>query len=254
MYRRLASVAALALVGGLALTGCQNAPSVAAQIGDFSITNERVDQIVDQIDGELATARKAQADPTAAPTTQLAGLAKEQIGGVRANVVQLAVFDEVARRMADDKHLTLPAQDYKASAEQYGLSESNPYVKLVVDSDGYRTLLLSSVTAKTPTEAELKSAYQRIAVVAGDQLGAYEDVKPQLLAFPEFGQGLALRTEMQAALGKYNVVVNPRYQPLDMPLIAVSNGQVVLVSVSFSGEASPAVSDLPPPVVAPSEG
>ena len=65
MFRRLASVAMMALVGGLALAGCQTAPpTVAAQIGDFSITNEQVDRIVGQIDAQVAVARQKQAQAT----------------------------------------------------------------------------------------------------------------------------------------------------------------------------------------------
>jgi hypothetical protein len=256
MFRRLASVAVMALVGGLALAGCQAAPSsVAAQIGDFKVTNQQVDQIVQQIDDQVAAARQkqaatqAQASPgvTAAPTASAQGLAANQIGDVRATVVQLAVFDELARRVAVGKGLSLPTQDYKAAAQQIGLNENNPYIKLAVDADGYRTLLLSKAQPATPTEADLQQAYQKVAA-SGGQVPSYEELKPQLQALPALGEGLGLRTELLAAASQYGLVVNPRYQPLEMPLAAVTSGQsqVVLVSMSLgTSSGSPAVRDLP---------
>jgi hypothetical protein len=250
MFRRLASVAALALVGGLALTGCQAASSSAAvQIGDFSITNERVDQIVGQIDREVAAARQSQqasATPAATPTGEVEGLAKEQIGDVRADVVRFSAFNELSRRLVADKGLSLPAQDYKAAAAQIGLSEDNPYIKLAVDANAYRTLLLSKAQVATPTEADLRSAYDS-AVASGAQVPSFEETKPQLQQLPELGQGLGLRKEMLDAAARFNVRVNPRYQPLDVPLAVVGNGQTqfVLVSLPLGSPASPAVRDLP---------
>lgn len=257
MFRRLAPVALLALVGGLALAGCQSTPpSIAARVGDFSITNEQVDHIVDQIDDGVAQARRkqaadqaaAQAEPgaTPAPTEEVEGLAKEQIGDVRATVVQLAVFDELAKRIVADKGLTMPTPDYATSATQLGLSVDNPYVKLAVDADAYRTLLLSKAEALAPTEEDLQAAYRNV-VASGGQYPGYDELKPQLLALPELGQGLGLKKELVAAMARYGVVVNPRYQPLSMPLAAVTAGQsqIVLVSASLGGSLdSPAVRDL----------
>jgi hypothetical protein len=255
MFRRLASVAVLALVGGLALAGCQAAPSsVAAQISDFKVTNEQVDQIVQQIDDQVAAARQkqattqAQASPgvTPAPTASAQGLAKDQIGDVRATVVQLAVFDELARRVAAGKGLSLPIQNYKAAAQQIGLHEDNPYIKLAVDADAYRTLLLSKTQPATPTEADLQQAYRKVAA-GGGQIPSYEELKPQLQALPALGEGIGLRTELLAAASQYGLVVNPRYQPLEMPLAAVTSGQsqVVLVSLPLgTPSGSPAVRDL----------
>ena len=253
MFRRLASVAVMALVGGIALAGCQaTPPRVAAQVGDFSITNEQVDRIVQQIDDEVAAARRkqAQADPSATPSPldEVRGLAKEQVGDVRATVVQLIVFDEVARRYAAGKGLSLPAQDYKTAAKQFGLSESNPYIKLAVDADGYRTLLLGKAQPVAPTEADLREAYRKV-IASGGQYPSYEELKPQLQAVPELGEGLGLRNEMLAAAATYSVVVNPRYLPLEMPLAAVNGGQsqIVLVSLPLGASAgSPAVRDLAP--------
>jgi hypothetical protein len=255
MFRRLASVAVMALVGGIALAGCQaTPPRVAAQVGDLSITNEQVDRIVQQIDDEVAASRLKQAqaavDPSVPPSPlgEVRGLAKEQVGEVRATVVQLIVFDEVARRYSASKGLSLPAQDYQAAAKQFGLSESNPYIKLAVDADGYRTLLLSKAQPVAPTEADLQEAYRKV-VASGGQYPSYEELKPQLQAVPELGEGLGLRNEMLAAVATYSVVVNPRYLPLEMPLAAVNGGQsqIVLVSLPLGASpGSPAVRDLAP--------
>ena len=132
-----------------------------------------MDRIVQQIDDEVAASRLKQAqaavDPSGPPSPlgEVQGLAKEQVGDVRATVVQLIVFDEVARRYAASKGLSLPAQDYQAAAQQFGLSESNPYIKLAVDADGYRTLLLSKAQPVAPTEADLLEAYRKVVASGG---------------------------------------------------------------------------------------
>ena len=82
---------------------------------------------------------------------------------------------------------------------------------------------------------------------SGGQVPSYEVVKPELQSLPELGQGLGLRAELLAAIDRYDIVVNPRYQPLEMPLAAVNGGQsqIVLVSLPLGTSASPAVRDLP---------
>ena len=81
----------------------------------------------------------------------------------------------------------------------------------------------------------------------GGQIPSYEELKPQLQALPALGEGIGLRTELLAAASQYGLVVNPRYQPLEMPLAAVTSGQsqVVLVSLPLgTPSGSPAVRDL----------
>ncbi len=250
MLRRFASVAALALVAGLALSGCQTtSSSVAVQIGDFTVTNERVDEIVDLMDEEVIALRQSQqaSDPAAAGATAtpapVEGLPK---GQWRATVVQLIVFDELARRMLADMKVPFLTPDYEAAAGQIGLKVSNPYVKLAVDSDAYRTLLFANLPAQNPSPADFKGAYDKV-LASGAQVGSYEETLPQLQALTEFAQGLGVRPKMIEALDKYNVVVNPRYQPLELPLVAVGQGgQILLVSVPLRTSGSPAVRDLPP--------
>jgi hypothetical protein len=147
--------------------------------------------------------------------------------------------------MLADLKVSVPTPDYKAAAGQIGLSVDNPYIKLAVDSDTYRTLLFANVPAQTPTQADFKGAYDKV-VASGAQVGTFDQVLPQLQGLTEFGQGLGLRAKMTEALNTYNVVVNPRYRPLELPIVAVGqSGQILLVSVPIGTTGSPAVRDLP---------
>lgn len=264
MYRRLASIAFLMVMGSLGLSGCQaGSPDVAAEMGEFRLTHERVDQIVEQLDAEVAAQRAgpgapgASGTPGAAPDAQGAapdarprGLPAETIGEVRATVVQLAVFNELARRYAADHELALPRQDYASAAAQSGLAADNAYLRLGVDADAYRELLLDKVEPVQPAEADLREAYQR--VLASGQVGEpeYDQLKPALVERPELTKGLGLRAALAAAAQQYGVVVHPRYQPIEMPLGVVSAGQngqnqIVLVAMPLGAvTGSPAVRDL----------
>jgi hypothetical protein len=241
--RRFAPIALMALIGGLALAGCQsNAPDVAVQIGDMRFTNSQVDDIVDQIDGEVLAAAANQ--PTPSPTPPV-GLPKDQFGSIRQRVVQFVVFNELARRYAAEKGLALPTPDYTASASQIGLAANNPYVKLATDNEAYRTLLTSKIAAAAPSEADLREAYARVKKVSPD-VPSYDEIKPQLLQLPDLAAGLGLRNELKAATGRYGVSLNPRYEPFELPLAVVSAGQsqIVLVALPLGTSASPAVRDL----------
>lgn len=257
MLRRLAPAVVLALVAGLALSGCQTtSSSVAVQIGDFRVTNAEVDHIVDLMDQQLLAVRQSQAAPdpgtngaSPSPTAPAEGLGKATIGGWRTTIVQFMVFNEVARRMLADLNITVPKPDYAAAAEQIPLHADNPYIALAVDSDSYRSALLQNAKAVPPTNADLHAAYDKV-VAAGAQVGTFEETLADLQGL-NLGQGLGLRASMAEALTKYGVVVNPRYLPLELPLIAVGNGgSIVLVSLPVGAPASPAVRDLPAPATA----
>jgi hypothetical protein len=242
--RRFALVALMALMGGFAVTGCQsNASDLAVQVGDARWTNSQVDDIVTRVDVDRVATLKAQPTPTSTPTSTATpaapanpatptstedpvGLASEQVGPTRQRVVQFILFNELARRYAAEKGLAFTAPDYTSLAPQLGLPADNPYVKLAADSDAYRTLLLTKVSAAIPTEADLVDAYARVKKASPDA-PSYAELKPQLVALPDLGQGIALRAELDAAMKRYGVTLNPRYEPIEIPLIVVSAGNGV---------------------------
>jgi len=229
--RPLALLAAFALLGGSALAGCKSQPGVASYVGDSRLTDAEVERTVAMIEDDVNTSGQA--------------LPKEAFGNVRQLVVQLTVFNEIAKRYAAEKGYTLPPQDYKATAQQVGLPQGNPYVKLQTDANAYRQLLYSKSAAATPTDADLRDAFQR-AVDAGVLQGAtYEQVKPELAQLQAVRNGVGLRNELLNAAKRYGVSVSPRYRPVEMPLGAAttSGGQEIwLVALPLGAvDATPAV-------------
>jgi hypothetical protein len=249
--RRFALVALMALLGGAALAGCQGtAPDVAVRIGDTQFTNTQVDDIVDQIDAEVLAAALKQPTPSPSPAV---GLPADQFGSLRQRVVQYLVFNELAKRYAAEKGFPLPTSDYASAAPQVGLAPENPFVKLLTDYNAYRTLLMTKIAKPVPTEADLRDAYDR-AKRASPDLPSYEEIKPQLPEVSGYLEGLGVRNELDAAAKRYGFDVNPRYEPLEIPVTVVSINasdgsdrqiQVTLVGIPFGGSASPAVRDLP---------
>ncbi len=229
--RRLVPAAILAVLAGLALTGCRTQPGIASYVGDTRLTDNEVEQLVTTIETDVKNAGGT--------------LQKEAYGNIRQLVVQLTVFTEIAKRYAAEKGLTLPAQDYETAAQQFGLPVTDPFVKLAVDSDAYRTLLLENAQPANPTEADLRDAYDRV-VASGVQEISFEQLKDQLAALPQLRSGVGLRNELAAAADRYGVSVNPRYQPVEMPLSGVpgQSGEIWLVALPLGATGgTPAVVD-----------
>jgi hypothetical protein len=86
--------------------------------------------------------------------------------------------------------------------------------------------------------------YRRAATNAGVEPVAYEDIRAELVATPEFAQGIGLRNELDAAAQRYGVEVSPRYQPLESPIWAPSQSQLVLVGLPLGEDTGDAVRDV----------
>ncbi len=221
---RLGFLAAVALVGTLALAGCQHDPDRALQIGDVTVDNAQVEAAADRFATDLANSGQPIEDP---------------IGVVRRSVVQLTVFNEVARRYAQEKGIALPEPDYAASAQAFGAPEDDPYVRLNAETSANLTGLRTQATPQTPTEADMQEVYGRYVELAGADAAPYDQIRQALLELPEYAQSLGLRTELLAALDRYGLTVNPRYTPLEFPLFSVSQGQLVLVNMPMGDPGTP---------------
>ncbi len=213
-----------ALVAGLALTGCAQNPNDALQVGDVTVDN-------------------AQVEATADPFAQflVANGADVSVGRIRQAVVEFTVFVEVAQRYAEEEGIDLPTPDYAAAAQSMQTSADDPFVRLNAEVDTYRNALLEEATGRTPTEDELRAVYDDYAALAGPQAASFDEIRAALLDLPEYGQALTLRDELIEAMGRYGISINPRYQPLEFALFAVSQGQLVLVGLPLGEQGTGAV-------------
>jgi hypothetical protein len=204
----------VALVSLLALSGCAHDSNEALRVGDTSIDNSDVE---------------AAAAPLAA-SLENSGVS-DAVGQVRQSVASLMVFREVARRYAQEKGITPSAPDYAGAASTLQAGEDDPYVRLDAEVVAYLTALRASVTPRTPTEEEMRAVFDSFVRLAGPDVATYDQIKSELLSLEDYSRALALRDELLAAIDRYGLTVNPRYQPLTFQLLVVSNGQLVLVDL-----------------------
>jgi hypothetical protein len=221
--RRLTSVAAIAAAGVLAVAGCRSAPGVAAYVGDHKITEERVTAVVDD--------------------------AKEKIGDnpqlrppARSAVVSTLVLNEVCKRVTADKGLAPKSQVTPEQVSQaFGLPETATYTR---ETAAFYTCLsgLPSGQPAPPTAEELADIVAR-----GKAAGALPpDMTVQQAATQLDGEqlrsALVTRKAIADAVAGYNVTVNPRYRPLEFPILRFKE-DVAAVSVPLGEEDSGAVID-----------
>lgn len=216
-------VTALALVGVLGLAGCAHNPEEALRVGDVSVGNSQIEDSAAPFVGVLG----ADAPGTAGT---------EVVAQVRQSVVQLTAFKEVASRYARETGVRAEAPDYASAAQGLQLDIDDPYVRLNAEAFALRDALLADATGREPTEDEIRGVYDDFIALAGPDAATYDQIRDELLRFPEYQQALGLRDELVEAADRYGVTVNPRYQPLAFPLIQVSNGQLTLVSVPLGDQ------------------
>jgi len=226
--RRLSVVVAAAALTLAALAGCQVEPGTAAYVGNTTYTKADVDKMLAQAERD-----SAKFDP-------------KQEQGVRQQIPLYQVFVDIAARFAKEKNYGSPTVDTASLAQQSGLPESDPYLQLYAKVDAYRTLLLKNADAVQPTDAQVREVY-RYLIGKGVTKASYEELAPQLLQIQGFAQAIEVRRELADAVRRYNVRLNPLYDP-DFLLLSVQSQQgsdiaVVVVSLA-GGNGAPAVRDV----------
>ena len=232
MPRRLLAVA-VAVAGALSLTGlaaCRDAPAVAVYVGSAQLTNAQVDQMV--------------AEFPSAVTQRFAGR-------IRQLVVGNFVARELSHRLAAEHNITVPDADltpYQQDAQSAHISPTGAFVRLQAEADAGLHAIAQIGTPQAPTEADKHEVFASLVDANRVQPDQYDQVKDQLDS-PDMRSALGLRPVIRDAMSRYQVSVNPRYQPLGLPVpLTLAQGQVTTqVVVSLEPTASPAVSDLPTP-------
>ncbi|MGN9774272.1 hypothetical protein ACTMS0_00610 [Micromonospora sp. H33] len=232
--RRLVAVASVA-VGLVALAGCRTEPGVAAYVGDLRITEVAVNGILDDLRAKTVT-------PTAAPETSLPAPA---LPG-RAQIVGTLVLGEVCERVSADKGYRPQGQAEPAQvARQLGLAPETEYVREVATL--YTCLSgIPTGTPVAPTEQELAdliAAGRKAGVIPAD---VPDDAAAGQLDGDQLRVALATRRSLAEAVEGYDVTVNPRYRPLEFPVLSFA-GDAPAVSVPLGEPGSDAVTDISTP-------
>ncbi|WP_019870879.1 hypothetical protein [Salinispora oceanensis] len=237
--RRLVAAASL-VVGLVALTGCRTEPGVAAYVGDQQITEDTVDELLDELRATAATEAPEFGGPAPQPPP-------------RSQVVRELVLGTVCDQVSADRGYqpqgrTEPAQ----VAGQLGLPSESGYVRQLADL--YTCLSgLPMGDSVAPTEQELAEV-----IAAGRAAGAIPPDTPDAVVAgqldgPQLRNALASRRALAAAAGEYDVTVNPRYRPLEFPILNFSS-EVAAVSVPLGESGSDAVTDVSSPEPLPPTG
>jgi hypothetical protein len=225
MRARLAPVAALAAVGVLAISGCGRAqPGVAAYVGNTDIPESRITAIIDEVKdamGEAAPARLPR----------------------RGVVVSTLVLNDVCARFSADDNLKPQNQ---ITPEQVAQAFNVPVNAAYTQESAKLYTCLSGLPAGepvAPTADELADIVAR-----GKEAGAIpQDVPAQQAAAQLDGDqlraALASRKVLAGAVAKYHVTVNPRYRPLEFPVLSFQ-GNAAAVTVPLGEADSGAVTDV----------
>jgi hypothetical protein len=214
--RRLLAVAIAGALALPALAACRDLPSVAAYVGSAQLTNAQVEKIVQEF--PEATRNRA-------------------TGKIRDVVVSTFVMREVATRIAADRGIAVPAPDlaqYLDEATHFGVPPDGGYVRLRAEAGAALEAIAQLGGPQAPTDADKHEVYDA-AVAAGEvPPGQYEQFKDRIDS-PQLRAALGLRPLLRDGLHRYQVVVNPRYQPIGLSL-----GEL---TVPLESTAPPAVVD-----------
>ncbi len=225
---------AAVLSGALAVAGlaaCRSSPAVAAYVGATTITEHDVDAVLRNVTDAAAKLDRG-APPESAP--QVTVPKREQ-------VVATLVMNELCDRLGTEQNLTFLGVDRAAVARDEGLPADSTFAGERADMYSCIATLEEAAAPIAPSDAELRDVFQRgQAAGAIDPSLTFEDVGQQLDGQQVRG-ALGIRKPLAEAVAKYDVTVNPRYRPLEIPILSFGTGAPAIAVMLSPGERAPAV-------------
>ncbi|MFY1673141.1 hypothetical protein ACN27G_24780 [Plantactinospora sp. WMMB334] len=220
--RRLASIAVIAVLGATALSACRSDSSVAVYLGDKKITEDEVTEVLDDVRDRVPQGGD---EPGATPAPG----APEVKAPTRTEVVSTLTMREVCLKLAADKGFTPSEQaPIEQVAQATGLPADSRYVRLFSELDACRAGI--PVTQPVaPTQEELMDVVARGRVAGVIPPDAKDGEAGQQLDGDVLRRALAMRNALHEALEGYDVTVNPRYRPLEYPVLTFSDSSPALV-------------------------
>ena len=204
--RRVALLAALAVLGAASLAGCRTQPTVAAYLGDSKITEARVERIINEVRSELPAG---------------------QLGMYRQLVVSWLIGGNLASRINRDRGYPTLQPSYEELAAQAqpkvpahvgNKPQLTELAKIFGDWNAAGGTLLAKVKPAPLSEADKHAIFDRVAASGRLRPGTtYEQVADQIDQ-PENGPFVGLRNELRDAAKGVHLSVNPRYRPLALAL------------------------------------
>jgi hypothetical protein len=203
--RRLALVAVLTLVGGLALTGCRSEPGVAAYLGAETVSVSEVDGVVEAVD-QVNAGRGGEGQPAPIATS-------------RQLVLGMIVYSRLAQQVIAEKGLTSNTGTIEQASKVYGIPVDHPYAQLLGTYLDRFTTLLPTARDYKPTHDELVRFYEAGVTAGAFPAGATDDDITQNLNNANVAATLGVQAMLDDAGKKRHLTVNPRYAPLPLPVL-----------------------------------
>jgi hypothetical protein len=214
--RRIALLAALAVVAALGLTACGNEqPHTAAYVGNVHFTDKQLDTMV-------AEGRRYELDrpPSAIRRIGLATL----------------IVTELGKRIARDRGISIAAPDYGHAASALEMPASTTYVRAFAEFSAVAGAVAMRLDPIPVSDATLRPYFDDLVktdIVAADQ---YSSFAQQVGTSPYLARDLALFKVIQEAARQAGLKVNPQYLPL---ITVIDEFPLVVATSSLPVKASP---------------
>jgi hypothetical protein len=237
--RRLAPLAALALVGTLALTGCRSQPGTAIYIGSTAYSETYVNGLAEQLQ-------------------KLPGFTR---GDGRTRATEWLVVRDLGKRMVAEKGWPAPEVDEQSAVTQIqgalqaggsggaqDIRSFQPLIKVYAEYEAYRGALQQHAAPVELTNADYADLYQRYK--AAGLLPANLDEAAFRQGLPQEDQqliqpNLGLRELYNEAIRKASVRVNPQYGLSELPLLRTKDGRAIIAAPLDAKAGQPAVVPAP---------
>jgi hypothetical protein len=220
---------AWALLGALALAGLAGCTddgdpwdeTVAAYVGEVTITEAEVDAVIDQlraaIGGELERelarlAEEMDEEELAAHREERFGQLEDQVAVTRVRVIEMRILTTAADEYIAEQGLAppdVPQTAYDQQANDLGLPADHVYVRLVTDFLATLTVLQGSAEPAAPTEADQREVYDNL-VAEGLTTVPFEEARA-VLTQDLMGQQVGMRNLLADVVDGAEVRVSPAY-------------------------------------------
>ncbi|MDR7279320.1 hypothetical protein [Catenuloplanes atrovinosus] len=225
---RPARYAAFALVAALAVTGCaQQSPAVAAYVGDRTYDQSTVDAIFEEaraaFDADQATLAAAGAPGEAGDE-----LESPSFPITRRHVVDLLLAIDLGRRAADRRDLAPSGRRVPGELVEsvLGVPAETRYVALYQDWYQLYGTLQENLAPGEVTDDRMMTVYQALVDAHAIDPGLSVPVVREQFGGGEFaGPPLAVSDLLREEAERAGAVVNPKYLPAAVPMIASANNQ-----------------------------
>jgi hypothetical protein len=204
------AVVALALGCGLALTGCEADPGIAAYVGSEKITEAEVDRLVAD-----AAAKSAGQQGLSAPS--------------RSDVVITYVLGKVCTERQARDGFTGQAVSRDQIQQVDSVPKDSAYAELRSGTYSCLSGLPNTANAE-PTEADLQDIYDR-AQAKGLVQVPLDEIRGQLAADANVRQAIGVKRMLTELVKDADVRVNPRYRPMEFRVSDLGSGEPLVIAV-----------------------